>query len=294
MEPQIVVVEPKVVTARVLRPWTGFETLYQGVNAIQPVSFYEILVNPADPAVWNDWVRDPMAGEVGYDPDLERYVPVPFGSRVTAWIPYCVCHSVGGIVEQVYDYTFHWRIRNVEKYLRELETGATARGYHSARRGGFEEPLYPGAVRYAVPSATNSIIIEQSESLLSYQQVSHVRRERLRVISAAEDTAVLAIYPDGKPAIRQQGVYDNGNNAGAPAEIGQSDLYLKVDFDAAGDELLIQANRADAFDQPRSVWDFDPAAPDAAFSNVYGVNQGGIAHVQPTGSGIYLLYGSAP
>ena len=285
---QVVVVEPRLVRARVLRPWLGFETLYEGTAATTPVSFYEISADANDAIQ----VLDDLAGHLGYDDKLERFVPTPLGSRLTLWIPYCVYFDGDVTVEQIYDYTFHWRIRNTETYAQHLLTGKPGRGYHSERLAGFDEPGRPPVERVAVPCATNSIIIEQQEAAGSLQQRSNVRRERLRVIAAAADTAYLAILPDGTPAIRQQGVYDNGNNLGAPPEIGQSELYLKVDMDAAGDELLVQATRYDAFEAQPGVWAF--GAADAPFSNVYGVNVGGVAHVQPTGSGIYLFYGSAP
>jgi hypothetical protein len=291
-ESNIVVVEPRIVRARVLRPYVGFEAVYEGVAATTPVSFYEISADATDPIQ----TLDDLAGQAGYDPHLERFVPVPFGSRVTVWIPYCVFYDGRGeqgvTVEQVYDYTFHWRIRNTEAYARQLQAGKPGRGYHSEKLAGFDEPG-PLPTRVSIPACTNSIIIEQTEVAGSLQQRSNVRRERLRVLSSAADTAFLALLPDGTPAVRQQGVYDNGNSVGAPPEIGQSELYLKVDMDAAGDELLIQAQRYDAFDTPPGVvWAF--AGIDAPFSNVYGANLGGIAHVQPVGSGIYLLYGSAP
>jgi hypothetical protein len=286
-----VVIQPDITRARVLRPYQDFETQYEGQVATVPVSFYEVSSDPDDTMV----VRDDLAGVEGYDPNLERYVRVPFGSRVTVWIPYCALYDgKEAVVETNYLYTFHWRIRNQQAFLRELQQGKEARGYHMDRRNGYDDPFYVEQLRYALPGATNTVIVEQNEAAGNLQQTQHVRRERLIVRGAYADTAPLSILPDAARGVREQGVYNLANVPGTPRDLALSELYFAVNFDALGDELLIQATRADAFDDPPGgVWAF--ATTDAAFSHVYGASIGAVTQQAPNpGIGIYLFAGNAP
>lgn len=275
--------DPKVSKARVLRPYHDFEDQYEGQPAITPVSFYEVSENGGVDGVL---VQDELAARPGYHADLERFVPTPFGSRVTVWLPYCVWYDPDQemLVTQSYIYSFHWRLRNVP------ETAiARKKGFHSSRLDGY--PDTRGTPHFAMPVTTNTILVEQPEALLALQQQSNLRRERIQLLSSPVDTAHLSILPSGQPGIRQQGMLDLAD--GMPAAVWASDLFLRVNFDAAGDELLIQARRADAFsEEEKDPWAF--ATTDAPFSYIYGRNEGGAGHVPPDGVGIYLFTGDAP
>jgi hypothetical protein len=293
-ESMAVLADPQISVARVLRPYADFEDRYEGQSALRPISFYEVPVAPNQPML----TRDTLAGRSGYDPDLEAYLPVPMGSRVSIWIPICIGFITRSeIVEQIYTYTFHWRVRNVERYLAGVAEGNAAHAYHEKKQLGYPDPRYPigtppviPSPRYAIPSVTNSVLIEQTESGGNLQQVIHLRRERVQVMSTYLDSSDLSILPDGAAGVRQQGVTDL--NTTFPLGANVSDLYLKLDFAAEGDELLIQANRFDAWDESPDPWTF--ATTDGPFSNIYGKNVPGPQHTPPNGVGIYLLTGTDP
>jgi hypothetical protein len=277
-------VEPRITNARVLRPYRGFETIYETEAATTPVSFYEVSeharTTPTDDRVL---VLDELAGKPGYEATLERFIPTPFGSRVTVWIPYCLFYDGQSLAETSYVYTFHWRIRNVPD-----TAVARKKGFHSDRLDGY--PDTRAEARFAMPVTSNTIIVEQTEALLSYQQQQNLRRERIQPLSAVADTAFLSLLPDGNSGVRQQGILDLAD--GISMDIAHSESFLRVNFDAAGDELLIQARRADAFSTQPAAWTF--ATTDAAFSYIYGANVAGTAHEPPSGVGIYLFTGDAP
>ncbi len=272
-------VPPMITMARILRPYNGFEVQYSGQSGLRPISFYETTNDPNN--VDGVLVHDELVGQPGYQSTLERFVPTPFGSRMSAWIPY-VFYSDGEEFTVVpYVYTFNWRLRNVP------DTGVgRKKGYHTQRLAGHR---VGGADQYAIPVAVNSVIVEQTESAGQLNQYQNLRRERIVVQGTPSDVPYRSILPDGNLGTLQQGIvnYDVLSEAAA-----LTSSYLRVDFDAAGDELLIQANRADAFGGLTGNWTFDEE--DAGFSFIYGVNAGGTAQVVPAGVGIYLFTGEAP
>jgi hypothetical protein len=295
---QNVLADPQFSMATVLRPFTGFEGVYAGKDPRVPVAFF-----PPNPEGGAPQVLDDQAGRTGYDPKLLRYLSVPQGSRMLVAIPHCITAQDGDILETVYRYTFHWRWRNSAALRASMSAGKGGKPYHIRYyKGRPDSSSGTAEERVLIPSATRTVVVEQTEVSGNLEQNQRLRRERIDVVSTFLDSTILPLLPDGTDGVHQQGVLDPAQFATAFLQrIAKSSLFMTFEFRCEADELLIDATREDAYqDTPTpDDWTFEGAAAvDAPFSNLYGTNVGGVQGAsgdpQPLseGLGIYVFVGA--
>lgn len=265
-------------TVRVLRPFAGFESIYQGVPGQVPIAF------PGTP--------DPRAGNPGYSPNLLGAIPMPIGARVKIWFPvtWTPREGVPGEVDET-DYRFRlmWRYRTVGDF-RDPAPGIPRPPWSLAIQGAAAPEGAPGAeeARFIIPAAWHVSAFEQTEPVAGNGSI-HMRVEEVvpREIfdpAGTVNNLIPPLLPGGGIGIVQQGVL-NPTTAG-PASFAPG--FVAFDTEAQGNELLIFANRFD----PTSDWDFTSAALDLPFGNVFGTGNG--AHAEFPNNGIYVVTGSAP
>lgn len=260
--------------ARILRPFDGFEAVYQGQSYDIQIAFPGGL--------------DPRAGQTGVAPNLMKGLPVPLGARLAVWIPIAMSPvGGGGFTTENYNYTFIWRLRNVRDFRQDRKA------YHFPRQSpGAPDTSGPTQPRFVIPAASDVVIYEQAEPANPFEPaVQRVYTQTYTVgpgiTPATEGTNVL--LPDGSQGIYQQGVLDPG--AGGLGELGSgAALFQPLWMDAMGDELIIVATRADPGQDP--TWDFTDATKDLPFSDIYGTGNG--SHPAYPDLGIYVFTGSNP
>ena len=232
----------------VVRPFDGFEAVYDGQPASIPIAFPGTL--------------DPLAGKPRYAANLLAGIPVPLGSRVALQIPIAVdlyTPSSG------YQYQIAWRLRNSQSYLENITTGnAPVAGYHlnGDVPGRNEIQSAPSSSLYFIPGASDIEIFEQSEPVGNGAATLIVRQQVY--VPVMESPWIPPLLPNAIPAIWQQGTYQyssNDNNGGP--------TWFPLWLDACGDEMIILAYKLAG-----EAWDF--AGDDKAFSNTYGTNDGGL------------------
>lgn len=255
--------------ARILKPFPDFEASYQGQPAFRPIAF------PGG--------RDSRAGQEGISPDLMLGIPVPFGARVLVYIPAAFTQLPGPTTfVQPYNYSFVWRLRNVRDFRQDR------RPYHFPRQspGAPDTTAPPGAqARFVIPASIDAVLYEQGEPAPGVRAVQRAYQQTY-TIGLGYELATFPLLPGGASGVYQQGVLN-------PADVGivgaYGAIFTPLWMDAAGDELIILANRAN---EGLGVWDFVDDAADAAFSDIYGTGNG--AHPSYPDVGIYLFTGTNP
>jgi hypothetical protein len=283
-------VDAQFTNVRVLKPFEGFERVYQGQSLGRPIAF--------------PGARDPRAQQQkpGFDPNLMSGTPVPEGARVILWFPMCL-NPVTMLDNpiQFYSYRLIWRYRNLGDY-RDPPARKRRAPYHFPRQspGAPETLLGVPLPRVTLPASWHVIAYEQTEPSLGAGELV-VRSEKITPKIDSLLDYVQPLLPDGSEGVIQQGVID-------PATLGAADAAARMPIfvpfwtDAEGDELIILANRETVSAAPNDVWDFtapaDTATPptglggDLAFSNIYGTGNG--THPIFRDLGIYLQTGTAP
>lgn len=254
--------------ARVLKPFADFETAYQGQPSYRPIAF------PGG--------RDVRAGQDGISPDLMRGVPVPFGSRLCVYIPAALTQDAAPTTfVQPYNYSFVWRLRNVRDYRQDR------RPYHFPRQSpGAPDSVPGGGQRFVIPAAIDAVLYEQGEPAPGSRAVQRAYQQTYTVGLGYEFATFPLLPGGGAGGSYQQGVLN-------PADVGlvgaNGAIFTALWMDAAGDELIILANRTN---ESLGPWDFANNADDAAFSDVYGTGDG--VHASYPDVGIYLFTGTNP
>lgn len=253
---KIVTADAQFGIAHILRPYTDFESVYEGQSAETPVMFTELGLE-----------TDELAGTAGYSARLMRGLPVSFGARIILAIP--GISSLGG---EFYRWTVVWRWRSVADHRR-------ARGPYHYPKQGDGVPETPGPVARVIrPAIYESVVFNQAEPAGGNLTVAHVRREDIDI---RLDTNPLPLLSDGATGYYQQGILDPGVYALA----APNPFFLSVDLTAKGDEMLIGAYRS--VDNV-ATWTF--ATEDENFSNAFGNGTG----TEYPDIGVLVLQGSAP
>ena len=265
-------VDAQLTNVRVLKPFLGFEKVYQGKNGAVPIAF---------PGVRDDRA---VSKKPGFDPNLLAGAVVPEGARVLLWIPMAFVPDPQSIDPfRFYTYRLAWRFNNLGDF-RNPPARTSRKPYHFPRQspgapdttGGLSLP------RATLPASWHSIGYEETEPMTGPGTLNI----RVEGIVPRLDTLTEFIQPllaDGASAVIQQGVFD-------PATSGGANMPVFVPFwtDAEADEIIILVNRVD----PTLPWDFTDPALDLAFSNVYGTGNG--LHPVFRDVGIYLQTGTTP
>jgi hypothetical protein len=236
---------------RVIRPFKGFEAVYQGRGGDIPIAFPGTL--------------DPQAGKNGISASLMSGIPTPLGSRILLQIPMTADTDSEDItsIEDRYEYQFMWRTRNQSWFTAALLDGRQASSYHlKSETVGRNQLIF-------IPGASDIEAFEQDAPAAGAATVNLLQQRYRPQITVPW---VEPLLPSGDTGAWQQGVYGTAGQAGGPT-------WAPLWIDACGDELLILAYKINA-DEP---WDFTSAADDRAFSNTYGSNNGSLPNMPNIG-----------
>ena len=241
----------RISTCRVVRPFDGFEGVYQGLAGTVPIAF------PGTP--------DPLAGRPGYASNLLAGITMPLGARALVQIPMTVDLYTP---EPEYTYQFLWRMRGDQLFKDQMEARVAAEapaGYHlRGEQPGRRELQSSRSELVFMPGSSDIEIFEEDPAPVgSALSTVVVRQQRYRPTMGA--SWVQPRLPNGESAIWQQGTYQyssDDNNSGP--------TWFPIWTDVNGDDLLILVYK----NAGESNWDF--AGDDAAFSNTSGTNNGGL------------------
>lgn len=285
MPGQTVLVDAQFGIAKILRPYTGFETDYQGKSVFDAIALTERGI-----------ALDPLAGKPGYAPNLLRGLPVSIGSRVMLWLP----NVIGGnsLGAYAYRYSIGWRLRSTFDY-RQL------RGpYHYPKQGkGVPDTTAPPGKqdRVVKPAGWDTIVYSQGEPQpppvfpstvpiyggVGDRAVGNMHAEDLAVRGG---TLLSPLVPGGGPGNAQQGILNPGNVLFGATAVAP--IYSIHEVQALGDELLLWVYRdvVSSGGGSNPNWDFTGAPNvDQTFSIYYGSGSG---QAYPD-LGVYVMTGAA-
>lgn len=250
---------------KVLKPFPGFELIYQGKTHTTPIAFPGTL--------------DPQAGQQGYADTLLAGIPVPLGAQLQIWVP--ACFTPDGGTQVTYRYEFVFRLRSLRDF-RNPAAGAPRPPWHLAvqlpGQPDSGDPTNP--VRFVIPGGVAGIQFPADEVAGFAQAVINVRDAQYAPIASGIQAPVA---PDGTNGVVQQGILDP---AIAPGAAGDP-IFSLFSLPALGDELIVLAF------PPSNVGNWDFAGSDLAFSFIYGTNNGA-RPVPLESTGIYVLSGTNP
>ena len=271
-ENQFVTADAQFGNAKILRPVNDFSTLYQG----QSVNF-PILMSEGGEAL------DSNAGSPGYSNYLAKGLAVPYGARLSIWLPRIVVYLAQGFYEY-YQYTFIWRMRNLYDFRQNRVP------FHIPQQqvGQASTAAGDAGPRVVLASAVQSIayagpvggITEPIQTV--YPEVFYQNGQRAA-------PPFRPIYAGGKRLRYTQGVLDPG---AAPIGIDPSMfMWTQVEVQAQGDELLVVVTRPSVTNY--TTWDFTPAVapPPVPPGSDYAFYQ---FFTSSEFTGVYVLPGSAP
>jgi hypothetical protein len=250
--------------ARVMRPIDGFEDIYEGTPASEPIYLF-----PEGKYI------DPLAERKipGYDPLLARALPVPYGARLSLHLPnvyYVTLDVVTG-----YTYALIWRMRNV------LDFRQSRIPFHFPRSTGEPDTTKPVGEqsRVPLPASYNTIGYIQSEPNPAERSLTNIHAEDL---PSATTPLALPKLSGGRVQPIQQGILD-------PAKVADANkpTHMVHEVQSQGDDLLLAVFRNNVSVEN---WSFSQGSADYRFSQLFGVGTGG----QLPNEGVYVLPGMAP
>lgn len=236
---------------RVLRPPRGFEAYYTGQPTTTPIPFVERDQQREYRS------RDMRAGQAGVDPNLARYVPVPFAASLAILIPRALLAGE----EQTYSYELRWRLRSVVDW-----TATQQIPYHVVTEpGASDATVTPPASpeRITIPAYTSQVITPS-------------------VIGGG----VAVLVGAGVEGVAGQGIYDPDTLTPNELAYAPNLFFPPIWVRCEGDDLSIVAFRPGGGEDPPE-WDFEDENEDGPFSNVFGEAQ----HAAIPSVGIYLFSG---
>ncbi len=261
----------------VLRPWAGFETLYEGQPAARPLMF-----SLTDQKVSSGGQPlDPGAGppaKAGFDPHLLRGLAVPYGAKVVFWFPAIYAVGRAGVTSPIpYRWQIRWRLRSV------ADNNLFRIPFHigDAYKGAPDTSGGPAEQRLLIPAATEPVIFTDTEPVSVFSTAIRQEWEQTLIVNPRSQITNYPLLPDGHDGYFQQGVFDPG--AGIPGSTAGMPLYQTYTCIAGGDEMLLQVNR-DATDVAN--WTF--GTTDAQLSALFG--SGSPSGPYP-GIGVYVSTG---
>ncbi len=267
--------DPQMGIVRILRPYKGFEAVYDAQPANTPIMFTE-----------GGMPLDQNAGNTGYSPYLLKGLPVVQGQRVSIWLPAIVANDLIGTIIP-YSYLFIWRYRNVYDFRNDEARPPFSFPFQD--QGIADTTAIIGGPRVIIPAANQSIVFSEAEVVtIGGRAVINVRANdaspRQGNIPFVLPPLILDSAGVTKNAVTQQGLFDPN----VDATTANPPLYNTYDLVALGDELLIGVYRAVS---SIANWEFTtvPTA-DKIFSDLFG---NGLGKTYPD-IGIYVTVGKAP
>lgn len=256
-------VDPQFGPYTILRPYSGFETEYEGEAGNTPIPFAEYVNGAASEAL------DPQAGQPGYSGVLLRGVPVPFGARVQIALPSVLNTQVSG-----YSWQIVWRLRNNASAWAQEGQG----GFHFPKQAnGITETTVPPAARFIIPALYETILFPGSEPGTANGRATGTLR--IENISPRADNLPLPFLPGGARGYYEQGVLDPATTEPWATQQGLPS-YNSFFTNAKGNELLLGLYRA-----ALPNWTF--ATTDKLVASMFGASS-------PVNLGVYVAFGSAP
>lgn len=239
--------DPQFGTATLLRPFAGFDLVYQGqAVAVRPI-----------PWTANGEYYDSRASQAGYNRNLVRGLPVPVGARVVLWLPlvHPAVPAPNGPV--AYRWRVCWRLNDMRSYRLDR-----SKPYHIPQQAPGVPDTTPapiGGPRSLLLAAQQGVIYTQPEPASTgttwQNAIQHLRGEEIEVPGfTAEDVGQPSwapLSPRGEDGVIGQGLYDP-NVFGLFAH---NPRFLGYEVRAAGDELVLLFSRG-VGTAPATNWDF--------------------------------------
>jgi hypothetical protein len=263
-----VLADPQFGLVSILRPFAGFEAVYQGQNVDVPLMFTQ-----------GGEALDSLAGTTGYSPKLLRGLSVPFGSRIVIWLP--LAFGYNDLVNfWYYKWTISWRLRNVYDFRQKRIP------FHYPKQGpGVPDNASP---RVVIPAAVNQIAYTQTPPAFNPDTTTALNVD---IVSPHYNVINQPLLPDGSSGQYQQGILPSTSGAMPP----YVPSYVPYEIQCEGDELLIGVTRNAVADEGakenKPTWGFGDNEPDRYISDLFGsgVNVGPFVDI-----GVYVSAGSAP
>lgn len=254
--------DPQFGIVSIMRPFSGFAAVYEGITVTSPIMFTEGGV-----------ALDAAAGSPGYSPSLVKGWPVPLGARVALWLPDVSYVPVAFGASFPYTWSIIWRMRNTFDYRTQRLS------FHYPKQGAGipDTSVVPTASRVVIPAASQGIVYVQAEPSGLTRAAQDLRSVDTVVASS---TIGAPLLPSGAVGFIQQGILDPGVTSQA-----KRPLYVTFDVTALGDELLIAVTRS-----ATTVANWTFGSVDLDFSKLFGIGLGA-AHPD---IGAYAMIGVAP
>lgn len=274
----------------ILRPFADFDAqapnaLYQGASGEIPVMFTEGGLEMDESAT---------AGLPGYSSLLVKGLQVPFGARLSIWLPTGIT-QLNGAAQAKYLWFLIWRQRNVFDY----RTQRIPFHYPKQGQGQPSTLIAPfGGPRVVIPAAFQANVVNDT----SPTNVAH-NDIVIETIRGAQITVNGANVPTGFPAVPltrkasptgvpgrssfQQGIFPEALGF----QLSGLPFYTVFDVQAQGDELLFGAIK-DVQNSPSATWNFGPGGDDQYFALLFGTF-GGVNPTPFPDIGVYMNVGNA-
>lgn len=269
--------------AKILRPFTGWEDVYDGQSALRPLMFTE-----------SGRALDPSAGKPGFDPKLVRGTHVPMGATVNLWLPavlpddYIDDQGIG-----LYKYLVTWRLRSV--YDRRNTRGP----YHYPKQGlGYPDTTAPAGSQARVmrpaafapavytismpsPPGPGSVYTEFPDGgVRDYYATIEIAASAFPAESGGVTTQwpYVPLLPDGTDGHVSQGTIQPSLST----TTAFAQTYIAHSMKALGDELLIGIYREPTVGHAKSTWNTDLA--DRFLQRMLALVDNGVYLMAGTGS----------
>lgn len=238
---------------KTLRPFPGFEAVYNGQSVQKPILFSE-----------QGKPLDPLAGSPGYAPNLVSGLSVPLGSRVVIQLPTMVAVKTDLTVIP-YDWFITWRLRNTFDFRQRRIP------FHLGKQGAGvpDTTTPPNTARVVVPAIHQAVVYNQPEPTgATARSIQNIRIED--VSPRAEENLSLPLLPGGTPGIYQQGLLDPATSPG----LAPFPLFIVHEVEAVGDEMILGVYRS-SDNGAHPNWEFTtPPKVDIEFSILFGNGSG--------------------
>jgi hypothetical protein len=242
--------DPQTSMCTILKPYQGFERIYQGQLLSVPVPLTGV-EGTAVP------LADLPPSGPDYDPGMLRYVPVPMGSVINLWFPRI--GQVGeGWAETSYTYQLRWRLRSIQDRI----ASDSVKVYQTVQtKGGITAPA-ASQPQLAVPASLGEVITP---------------------VLPTDYNGNLGLNLQSATLADSQGFY--GTSVLNVENIIRGPLYFPPrQVLCVGNELAIYAYRVTS--NPTDQWDF--TNQDQGFSMFYGTGNPPSQHPWYPSHGIYL------
>lgn len=227
-------------TTRVLRPYPGFDAVYQGRPCNVPL-LWSPDGNPLDES----------SGAPGFAARLARGLTVPLGSRILLWLPIVHYTNLQGTFVP-YRWQVCWRLRNLFDYRNHRTQ------YHNPKQSLGDRSTLP-------TDLGDRVILTVSNQSVPYQQTEpanylgpadvNLHDETIRTQAVTSVMLLPVLNAAGDLIALSQGIFDPGAppSLAYTAETVRSSLFELHEMQAVGDEMILLLSRP--YDQA-APWDF--------------------------------------